>query len=335
MTYLEFIQNIINTRGQWNIPANTCYEAHHIVPKCLGGLPTGYIHTKKHENIIWLYPQEHYEAHKLLALENPNNAALVAAWVAISQLTLTVNNYTVNVSAEDYAKLKILDAAAKSIRYSGTNNPNYGKKASAETRMLISKQLKNSSGVKNSPRFANHCYIEATKEKIKQKLQGRFWITNNIIELFVDARTIIPTGFRLGRLRSDESLAREELFRNKILDDRPGVKKAVYCIELNKKFETAAEASRQLGIDRRKISACCHGKRNTTGGYHWQYCNTETIKVVSCIETGDIYKTLAEAEITTGINRSHISSCCNNKRKTAGGYHWEYINIGADEYGRQ
>ena len=52
MTYNEFIQNIINTRGQWNIPANIYYEAHHIIPRCLGGLPNGCVHKSKHPNII-------------------------------------------------------------------------------------------------------------------------------------------------------------------------------------------------------------------------------------------------------------------------------------------
>ena len=35
--YKEFIENIIATRGQWNIPQGEYFEAHHIVPKCLGG----------------------------------------------------------------------------------------------------------------------------------------------------------------------------------------------------------------------------------------------------------------------------------------------------------
>lgn len=41
MTYNDFIQNIINTRGQWSdevIHSNRGFEKHHIIPKCLGGL---------------------------------------------------------------------------------------------------------------------------------------------------------------------------------------------------------------------------------------------------------------------------------------------------------
>lgn len=52
MTYKEFIDNIINTRGQWNIPEGEYYEVHHIIPKCLGGLPQYYSHNMKHSNLI-------------------------------------------------------------------------------------------------------------------------------------------------------------------------------------------------------------------------------------------------------------------------------------------
>ena len=37
MTYDEFINNIIETRGQWGIPLNEYFEAHHIIPRCMGG----------------------------------------------------------------------------------------------------------------------------------------------------------------------------------------------------------------------------------------------------------------------------------------------------------
>ncbi len=48
-------------------------------------------------------------------------------------------------------------------------------------------------------------------------------------------------------------------------------------------------------------------------------------KPVMCIETGIEYYAAIEAERKTGIYNSSISKCCNNKIKTAGGYHWQYI----------
>jgi len=36
------------------------------------------------------------------------------------------------------------------------------------------------------------------------------------------------------------------------------------------------------------------------------------------------FHSVMEASRRTGIDRAHISSCCNGKRKSAGGYYWEF-----------
>ena len=45
----------------------------------------------------------------------------------------------------------------------------------------------------------------------------------------------------------------------------------IYCVELDRRFDGAAAASRELGLTRSSITACCRGRQKTTGGYHWQY----------------------------------------------------------------
>lgn len=49
-------------------------------------------------------------------------------------------------------------------------------------------------------------------------------------------------------------------------------------------------------------------------------------KKVLCVETGIIYYSTQEASRQTGINNTGISKVCNGKRKTAGGYHWKFID---------
>ena len=44
---------------------------------------------------------------------------------------------------------------------------------------------------------------------------------------------------------------------------------------------------------------------------------------VKCIETNVVYVSYHEAARQTGISATNICRCCNNKRKTAGGYHWK------------
>lgn len=54
--------------------------------------------------------------------------------------------------------------------------------------------------------------------------------------------------------------------------------------------------------------------------------DTICCKPVICLETGIIYKSAADASKITGICRGNINKCCNNKMKTASGYHWIFYN---------
>ena len=46
---------------------------------------------------------------------------------------------------------------------------------------------------------------------------------------------------------------------------------------------------------------------------------------VRCIETNVIYSSAYAAQRITGIRQSGICQCCHHKRKSAGGFHWEFI----------
>jgi group I intron endonuclease len=47
--------------------------------------------------------------------------------------------------------------------------------------------------------------------------------------------------------------------------------KSVYCVELDKVYRTAHEASKDLHIDFSSICKCAKGKVKRAGGYHWKY----------------------------------------------------------------
>lgn len=59
--------------------------------------------------------------------------------------------------------------------------------------------------------------------------------------------------------------------------------KKVYCVELERIFESAKLAAMQLGLFDSNIAKCCKGKYKTTGGYHWEYANDNLAKEM----TGD------------------------------------------------
>lgn len=109
-TYEEFVQNILNTRGRFGVPLGAYKEQHHIVPKCMGG-------RNDPDNLIDLYAYEHYEAHKLLAKENPDNEKLQYAWWQMCMCIVNGREY--EVSAEDYNEAKMLHSKLMSERMKG------------------------------------------------------------------------------------------------------------------------------------------------------------------------------------------------------------------------
>lgn len=50
-------------------------------------------------------------------------------------------------------------------------------------------------------------------------------------------------------------------------------------------------------------------------------------KAVRCIETGEVFESQTEAGKQLGIPASSISSYLKGRLKTAGGYHWECVDI--------
>ena len=50
--------------------------------------------------------------------------------------------------------------------------------------------------------------------------------------------------------------------------------KAINCLTNEiKVFYSVSEASREMGVDRTHITACCKGRQKTAGGYKWSYIN--------------------------------------------------------------
>jgi len=128
MNYHQFINHIIETRGKFNCIGY--FEKHHIIPKCIGGLDNL-------ENLIYLYPEEHYTAHKLLALENPNEHSLVYAWWCMANCYNSGQKLRYKISEIEYGELK--RTYSKMLKDKLTkNNPLKGRKLSDEHKKKIS-----------------------------------------------------------------------------------------------------------------------------------------------------------------------------------------------------
>jgi hypothetical protein len=97
------------------------FEKHHIIPKCFGGIDYN-------SNLVNLTAREHYIAHLLLWRMNfpkRQHQQMLRAFHAMSAMKYQKRNYKVN--SRIFEKFKLEHVAYLSVRYSGKNNPNFGK----------------------------------------------------------------------------------------------------------------------------------------------------------------------------------------------------------------
>lgn len=147
---------------------------------------------------------------------------------------------------------------------------------------------------------------------------------------------------------------RIEEIRKKISNNyfKPRRNVSVICIETQEVFGSIKEAQKKTGII--GISNALRGQSKIAGGYHWAhkqdektieelsqfighpkmkynecYINNRHSRSCRCVETGVVYPSVSEAQRATRIGG--ISVACttlknDGQRRTAGGYHWEFVD---------
>lgn len=181
-TYEEFINNILESRGRFACGNEYC-ERHHILPKCCDG-------TDNEDNLIDLFAREHFEAHRLLALENPENKQLVYAWWMMSHVK-SKNQDRREITPEEYEEsrmefCKFMNGENNPMygKY-GEDNPNYGRHHSEEEKQKMSESLKGKMVGENNPMYGVRRYgennpmygkkhSEETKRQIGDKAKERY-----------------------------------------------------------------------------------------------------------------------------------------------------------------
>lgn len=270
-SYKEFINNILDTRGRFNC-GDKYHERHHIIPRCLDG-------SNDEDNLIDLYAKEHFEAHRLLALEHPDNRKLVSAWWLMSHIK-DANQDRYELSADEYEEARIafsnslkgrpvsqqtrdklrrinlghkvseetrrkISDKAKERFADPTYNPLLGRHLSEEVRQKISQANKGVQAGENHPLFGTH-HSEETKQKISEKAKERL----------TDPSNHPMYGKTEGK--NPRAIAIEQY-------DKLGNFIAIWSC--------AKEAANRLNIDASGITKCCKGKYQTAGGYIWKYVN--------------------------------------------------------------
>lgn len=274
-SYKIFINNILDTRGRFNC-GDKYHERHHITPKCLGG-------TDDEENLIDLYAKEHFEAHRLLSLEYPDNQKLVYAWWMMSHIK-DENQDRYELSADEYeevrvafsnslkgrtitqqtrdklreinlghqvseeTKKKISDKAKARFKNPAYIHPLLGRPLSEETRKKLSESNKGVQAGEKHPLFGTH-HSEKTKQKISEKTKDRLSNPQNH-PMYGKTEGKNPRAIAINQY------------------DKLGNFIATWSC--------AKEAANRLNIDHSAITKCCKGKYKTAGGYIWKYANNNT-----------------------------------------------------------
>ena len=110
-------------------------------------------------------------------------------------------------------------------------------------------------------------------------------------------------------------------------------KRPILCVETSQVFSSFKEITQTMGLSNKNVWNAIHRGCLIYNKYHFKYLDDSDqtpvaysvpngAKKVRCLETNVIYPSVAEARRQTGIASRH--ALC-GFTKTAGGYHWEYI----------
>ena len=207
-------------------------------------------------------------------------------------------------------------------RYKGEGNPFYGKKHSEETRKKLSAKAKLQCKGEGNPFYGKKHSIES-KEKI-----GNFHKGNS---------------YALGIKRSDETKKKLSESRK---DKYKGINSPLYGKKISEEHRRKiSEAHKNRSEDyRKKLSEANKGKklslttRQKIGDALRGENSPFSIKVI-CLNTGEVFNNIKTAGEYYDIKTvGHISSCCKNKRNSAGKINgepakWMYYDEYLKEFG--
>jgi len=220
MNYQRIYDSIINrAKSEGRVKSkDTYYEAHHIVPVCLGGEgDTGRWRT--HPNIVLLTGREHFLCHWLLHSMRPENQKLTKAFVMMCNVKDKVQQrYVPSSRVIEYARMLHIQCSRGSAGYWK------GKHLTEEAKEKLRKCN------------IGRTHTEDTKKKLRQRSTGRTHTEESIKKMseskkgvkFTDDHREKLKQAKLGNSHSQET-------RNKMSKTKLGKKRAlIKCPHCNK-----------------------------------------------------------------------------------------------------
>lgn len=264
-------------------------ECHHIIPKCMGGLNDS-------SNLVDLTLEEHFIAHQLLALENPDNYKLQHAFRLMSHIR-RVGDVTEIKTPEQYriarldsreyigklhigqalreeTKRKISEAnkgkkrtqemnernRQRNIEYYKTHKGVWtGKKMSEEARQHMSEAHKR----RDPSTYKGGAKTPEGKALAVAKFKETYWakpeeVRKEQIRKSLEKRT--PARYWTGKTIPHEMREKiSETLKEKHLCPPHAMK--VYCQETDTVYRSMTEAEQMIGVDRHIIKRYINGLR--------------------------------------------------------------------------
>jgi len=197
-----------------------------------------------------------------------------------------------------------------SIKFSGKNNPSFGKPLSEKTKQLLSEAL---TGRKSS---------DETKEKVRVTSTGRI----------MPPRTV-EYSEKVSKIHSGKkyptSVANIKKASNK-------QKTPIDMFDINwnyiKTFDSMREAADFLNDSPANICVSCKSGTKVVKNHRFKYApkpdKRESLMQINhkTDEVIKIWDTISKAVETLGISRQNITGVCNGRGITAGGFKWKYVN---------
>ena len=129
-----------------------------------------------------------------------------------------------------------------------------------------------------------------------------------------------------------EKMTDDEIFL--AVNKKPSSMKKVVCVNTGEVFDSIQEAKDKYGAT--NIGGCCCGKAKSSGKDSegnpliWQFYDEyltnpkkydykwNNFRSVICVNTGEVFKTIAQANVVTGADVNSIRRSCKTKRNSAG-----------------
>lgn len=256
MTYNEFINDILSTRGRFN--CNGYKERHHIIPRCLGG-------SDDDDNLIDLYAREHVIAHKLLAQENPDHRGLVLAYTKMVWCSSPNFGESRPYTPEEYEEARVAFANSQKGANNpihghemvGVNNGMFGRRHSEESLRLLREHTRDVSGEKN-PMYGKG----VRSRKVKCVETGKTWDSAKAAAIEMETS---PTNIqRVCRGKQKTACGYHWIYIS------PPCDRSVMCVETGEIFPSINNVAKTKGYSSSCIRGCIEGKQKTAYGYHWE-----------------------------------------------------------------